>query len=559
MGQGQSSEGTGAAQAEVEARRDFYELLGVERTASDEEYVGLRSHVYVVAADSDSIKKAYRRKALELHPDRNYGNVESATRLFAEVQSAYEVLSDPQERAWYDSHRDDILRGVDSRDGSGEQYSYNTRMTTTEEIMKLMLRFNARVQFTDSPSGFYGGLRDVFGKLAKEEEIACEWEGLEVLEYPPFGHKDDSFEDVVRPFYAAWNGFATKKTFAWKDVYRLSEAPDRRIRRLMEKENKAHRGEAIQQFNDAVRSLIAFVRKRDPRYQENLQSEVQRQKTLREATAAQAARARAANQAKLNAQVVPDWAKSSAEPEEEISGEESQSEEEHFECVVCNKVFKSEKQFEAHEKSKKHQKNVQGTKRQMQREDQNLNLDGLANGNGHIGDVAGDGKEDAEGDTEEYGSKTAAAKETHHTTAGESEFDDSTANEADLAPETEPTDTQPSSPSDVDEDYATRESIADRLTNITTNTAISELDASLAASSIGTDSDANAKKVGKAKQKRAKKAAQQAVESQSSSDFKCAACRAGFPSKTQLFNHIKELGHAQPVPKAAKGGKKGKR
>lgn len=73
-----------------------YDLLEVGRTATD--------------AD---IKKAYRRKALQLHPDKNPDRIEEATRLFAEVQQAYEVLSDPHERAWYDSHREAILRGLD--------------------------------------------------------------------------------------------------------------------------------------------------------------------------------------------------------------------------------------------------------------------------------------------------------------------------------------------------------------------------------------------------------------------------------------------------------------
>ena len=60
-----------------------YEVLGVERNAPESD-----------------IKKAYRRLALKFHPDKNQDNVEECTRLFNAVQQAYEVLSDPQERAW---------------------------------------------------------------------------------------------------------------------------------------------------------------------------------------------------------------------------------------------------------------------------------------------------------------------------------------------------------------------------------------------------------------------------------------------------------------------------
>jgi DnaJ homolog subfamily A member 5 len=83
-----------------------------------------------------SIKKAYRKKALELHPDRNFGDVEAATTKFAEVQSAYEVLSDPQERAWYDSHRDSILRG-DSGPAE-DHFEHNVRLTSAADIVNLI-------------------------------------------------------------------------------------------------------------------------------------------------------------------------------------------------------------------------------------------------------------------------------------------------------------------------------------------------------------------------------------------------------------------------------------
>jgi len=64
--------------------QDLYTILGVSKTASDQE-----------------IKKAYRRLALQYHPDKNKGNKEAETK-FKEINQAYEVLSDGQKRAQYD-------------------------------------------------------------------------------------------------------------------------------------------------------------------------------------------------------------------------------------------------------------------------------------------------------------------------------------------------------------------------------------------------------------------------------------------------------------------------
>ena len=66
------------------AKRDYYEILGVERSADERE-----------------IKKAYKRLAMKYHPDRNPDNPESEEK-FKEAKEAYEVLSDAQKRAAYD-------------------------------------------------------------------------------------------------------------------------------------------------------------------------------------------------------------------------------------------------------------------------------------------------------------------------------------------------------------------------------------------------------------------------------------------------------------------------
>lgn len=80
------------------AKRDYYEVLGVER-----------------GADETEIKKAYRRVAMKHHPDRNAGDAESEEK-FKEANEAYEVLSDPQKRAAYDQFGH---AGVDGQGGGG--------------------------------------------------------------------------------------------------------------------------------------------------------------------------------------------------------------------------------------------------------------------------------------------------------------------------------------------------------------------------------------------------------------------------------------------------------
>jgi curved DNA-binding protein CbpA len=75
--------------------RDFYEVLGVDKNAT-----------------SDELKVAYRKLALEWHPglvlqvishslDKNMHQVELAVERFKEIQHAYAILNDPNERAWF--------------------------------------------------------------------------------------------------------------------------------------------------------------------------------------------------------------------------------------------------------------------------------------------------------------------------------------------------------------------------------------------------------------------------------------------------------------------------
>ena len=523
--------------------------------------------LFSLQADARSrIKKAYRKKALELHPDRNYGNVEATTKEFADVQSAYEVLSDPQERAWYDSHRDAILRDED--DVSGDHYEHNIRVTTADDIMRMFTGFRGKLDLTDSDTGFYTVLRRTIDTLAREEELACEWEGLDYITYPSFGHADDAYDDVVRPFYAVWHAFATKKSFSWEDVYRYSEAPDRRVRRMMEKENRRFREEGIRDFNDAVRSLVAFVKKRDPRVKPSIQSEAERQKLLRDTAVAQAARSRAANKARQAQQeTTPGWMRPSEEQDPEISDDSEEAAQEQVECVVCKKSFKSEKQYEAHEKSRKHVRAVQHLKRQMQQEDRDLQLEELDATSAQqpsVRNAVGSEEADVVPDVEvavEHGDRSNNLNSESDLLSEVERLDASASPRKSLDGISSPIEANDCSESSSNDEYTRRERIEERILDVqeaAVHERIDVLAETLASKSLNQASDASAQqKMGKAKEKRARKAFQKsAANAVFEADFKCAACQAGFPSKTRLFNHIKDLGHAQPLSKSVKGKKR---
>lgn len=107
------------------AKRDYYEVLGVEKNAS-----------------ADEIKKAYRKKAIQFHPDKNPGD-KQAEENFKEAAEAYDVLSDPQKRQRYDQFGHAGVGGASQGGGFGGGMSM-------EDIFS---------QFGDIFGGHFGGSR----------------------------------------------------------------------------------------------------------------------------------------------------------------------------------------------------------------------------------------------------------------------------------------------------------------------------------------------------------------------------------------------------------------
>ena len=88
-------------------KKDFYEILGVSKSA-----------------DAAAIKKAYRKKALEFHPDKNPGD-KSAEDKFKEAAEAYEILSDPNKKAKYDQYGHQAFDGSGGFGGGGHHGGMN--------------------------------------------------------------------------------------------------------------------------------------------------------------------------------------------------------------------------------------------------------------------------------------------------------------------------------------------------------------------------------------------------------------------------------------------------
>ncbi|KAL6096778.1 dnajc21 [Pungitius sinensis] len=363
-----------------------YDILDVKRDAGD-----------------GDLKKAYRKLALKWHPDKNLDNADEAAEYFKLIQAAYDVLSDPQERAWYDNHRDALLKGGVSGDYEDDSIDLLQYFTVT-----------CYSGFGDDEKGFYTVYRNLFESIVKEEmEHVKVDEEEEEKDFPPFGDSESDYDSVVHMFYGYWQSFCTRKNFAWKEEYDTRQASNRWEKRAMEKENKKTREKARKERNELVRQLVAFVRKRDRRVQAHKKLvEEQNAEKIKKVEALR--REQKLSQAKLaeeykeqswaamselekelqqiEAQYGEEFGDASESEEDELNsdegGEAEQPEgdglaiDEYYDdlyCAACDKSFKSDKAMKNHEKSKKHRELVGLLRQQLEEEDNSfgLNLEGI--------------------------------------------------------------------------------------------------------------------------------------------------------------------------------------
>lgn len=570
---------------DFEMPRCCYEILGVERDASDAE-----------------IKKSYRRLALKWHPDKNTDNSEESTRVFTEIQQAYEVLIDPQERAWYDKHREQIIRG-------GDDYVDNS--------INLMKYFSASVYcgFGDDAQGFYAVYANVFEIITKED---AEFANGQDLEVPEFGTSTSDYEEVVQPFYAHWQSYSTLKSYVWLEKYDLREAPNRRVQRLMEKDNKKIRDAVKKERNEEVRALVKFVRKRDKRVKAYLELLKEKDEERQRITKQKRLEALREREKMFEAYKEESWASLSGLEEDLVQMNvhldsefgrdndinESQSDEEEVQqyyCVACDKAFKTEKALVNHEKSRKHKDKVAAIKREMA-DSEDIDELALRNGENGVNEdydarteseylskrqhsvdetcadfvsvgelnlmdsvdlstmrikgnnrykvkvlherkraLSGIGEGDLERGEEE---KEAANEESNGMEAksDEREVEETTGNEK--------------SKENVHEDDSTQNlSNENRITTSDIdNKETEDCKENLESQESEGDRQTTGAVTEKRKPKEGNKKSPQASKEPAANSFKCNVCQDSFPTRNKMFQHIKELGHALNVDKNREAG-----
>ncbi|XP_029025666.1 dnaJ homolog subfamily C member 21 isoform X2 [Betta splendens] len=512
-----------------------YEVLGVKRDAGD-----------------DDLKKAYRKLALKWHPDKNLDNAEEAAEQFKLIQAAYDVLSDPQERAWYDNHREALLKGGLSGDYEDDSIDLLQYFTVT-----------CYSGYGDNEKGFYTVYRSLFESIVKEEmEHSRGEDEEEEQEFPTFGCSESDYDTVVHVFYGYWQSFCTRKNFAWKEEYDTRQASNRWEKRAMEKENKKTREKARKERNELVRQLVAFVRKRDRRVQahrklveeqnaEKLKKveELRRQQKLSQAKLAEEYKeqswAAMSELEKELQQIEAQYGKqfgdaSESEEEEQImdtseknsmqreDGDQPEGDDitadlyEDLYCPACDKSFKSDKAMKNHEKSKKHREMVALLRQQLQEEEESLssNLEEKEELEEEIGqeevEVEEGEEEEEERPRQKLSKKQKRKKKQQKVPQGapeEVEKPTVTAREED-APETAAEPTEPEEQSD------------------------------LPPPEIKSSVKTKGKKGGKDKPKNVKSNTGGEQFAEKEANLRCVTCNNEFPTRNKLFDHLKTSGHA---------------
>ncbi|XP_057674997.1 dnaJ homolog subfamily C member 21 [Corythoichthys intestinalis] len=532
-----------------------YQVLGVKRDAND-----------------DDLKKAYRKLALKWHPDKNLDKAEEAAEQFKLIQAAYDVLSDPQERAWYDNHREALLKGGVSGDYEDDSVDLLQFFTVT-----------CYSGYGDDDKGFYTVYRNLFESIITEEMEHRKVEDEDEEEdFPSFGNSQSDYDTVVHVFYGYWQSFCTCKNFAWKEEYDTRQGSNRWEKRAMEKENKKTRDKARKERNELVRQLVAFVRKRDRRVQAH-RKEVEERNAEKSKKAQELRRKQKLSQAKLAEEYKEQSWAAMSELEKELQqmeaqygvefGDASESEDEELEtqqkiaveglgadgdqldvndlnldyyddlhCPACSKSFKSEKAMYNHEKSKKHKEMVALLRQQLQDDDAlAFILDQREDAEEKIQTLNHEEEEmeEEEGDIQPRQKLSRKQKKRQQKVANSILVEKCEQGE-DLTSTTDVKDAPDENPEEVPQEVPEE--------SPSSTEAQEDCFPPVESQSLPSSVKTKAKKVGgkdKSKNVKTQQGGEQLFEK--SVNLRCVTCNGEFSTRNKLFDHLKSSGHASAL------------
>lgn len=218
--------------------------------------------------------------------------------------------------------------------------------------------------------------------------------------FPAFGYSKTSYE-YLKFFYKKWAGFNTLKSFSWKDEYLYSRTYDRRTKREINKRNEKARQQARNEYNKTVKRFATFIKKIDQRMKDGAKK-AEEEKKLKNELRRQQLDAMKKNRTNGNQVEQPsdfelqswqavdeDW----DEIEKRYARADEITEEDLltaskipinddeiiiYECFICSKNFKSEKQYENHVNTKLHKRRLNEIEKEIKKEHMEFGLDNLS-------------------------------------------------------------------------------------------------------------------------------------------------------------------------------------
>lgn len=393
----------------------------------------------------------------------------------------------------------------------------------------------------------------VFETLAAEDIEYMDGED-DFENIPHFGKSQSSFEEVIN-FYAHWESYTTKKSYAWLFTHNINEIRDRRVLKLVDKEHKKIQQKARKERNEEIRSLVQFVKKRDKRMMEyrkmleekaqqnRIKSQQNRLDTIRKrnelikeqqqnskVTSEHEEQLKQLEESYFNQYTDSENTEDECEDVQEVgdNGEDLESTfDDELYCVACNKFFNSESSKQNHEASKKHKQNVELLRSEMVDEEEKYKENCAVEETLAELDIEGENEDEhdqSEPEIKSKGKKSKKKNKKFPVTSSGLEAEDKASDSEDKDQ------SQLNLVHSDDDDWTSGKKSAKKSKSKPAKTK--------------TEKSKVLQPETKTEPEVLKPVEADENETPDVSDLSCATCKEKFPSKNKLFNHLKKTNHS---------------